>query len=592
MPFFAFLALPRRAGLARYACALILACTSAAAFATAGQPGTLDPTWAPTSPLGAGKLVTPMTTGTDRVRASALQADSKLVLAGYCPNPNTGRNDYCVVRYNTDGSLDTSFNGTGKLLFSMGADDDQGHAMAIQPDGKILVTGACVTVNSEYDFCTARLNADGSFDTTFGPSGDGRVITPAGGSGTNFGNHARTIAIQTVAPNVGKIVVGGTCTPSTDANQRLCAVRYHTNGVLDSTFNGTGVFVEPAHTDGQVITMAMALQADDKLVFVRNCNNFTDFCTIRYTANGVIDTTFNGTGRVQTDFSAARDIVTSVKIQADQKILVSGSCDNSEPIVTDNGSYRRHDFCIVRYNSNGSLDTSYNGTGKVLSPISQAVDFINASALQNDGKLVVAGYCGLSSKLQFCIARYTTSGALDTTFNATGFNVFAITPGIGDVATTMSIQADGKILLAGDCFVGGDIEFCTARLDGNPPPPTCAVDLDGDNKVLATVDSLMHTRIALGLNNAAVTNGITFPVATPRKDWSSINGYLIGKTLDIDGDGLTTAAIDSLIHARVALDVTGAAVINGITFPANATRKTWPLIRDYLVTQCGMSLAP
>lgn len=588
MPLLAFLRHTHYARRTRNLCAFILACVSAAAFATVGQPGTIDPTWAPTSPLGAGKLVTPMTTGTDRVRASALQADGKLVLAGYCPNPT--RNDYCVVRYNTDGSLDTSFNGTGKLLFSMGPDDDQANAMAIQSDGKILVTGACVTVNSEYDFCTARLNPDGSFDTTFGDNG--RVITPAGGSGANFGNHARTIAIQSVGVNAGKIVVGGSCALATDANQRLCAARYHANGTLDSTFNGTGVFVEAAHTDGQILTMAMALQADDKIVFVRACNNFTDFCTIRYSANGVLDATFNGTGRVQTDFSSARDLVTSVKIQSDQKILVSGSCDNSDPTVADNGSYRRHDFCIVRYNSNGSLDTTYNGTGKVLSPISAAVDFINTSALQSDGKLLVAGYCGLSSKLQFCIARYTTSGALDTTFNTTGFNVFAITPGIGDVATTMNIQNDGKILLAGDCFVGSDIEFCTARLDGNPPTPTCAVDLDGDSKVLATIDSLMHVRIALGLTNSAVTNGVNFPVGTPRNTWTSISNYLVGKTLDIDGDGLTTASIDSLIHARVALGVTGAAVINGITFPANATRKTWPLIRDYLVTQCGMSLAP
>lgn len=588
MPFLALLRIARLARHARKLCALVLACASVAAFAIAGQPGTLDPTWAASSPLGAGKLVTPMTTGTDRVRASALQADGKLVLAGYCPNPN--RNDYCVVRYNTDSSLDASFNSTGKLFFAMGPDDDQGNAIAIQADGKILITGACVTVNSEYDFCTARLNTDGSFDTTFGPSGDGRVITPAGGSGANFGNHARTIAIQTVGANAGKIVIGGTCTLATDGNHRLCAARYHSNGVLDSTFNGTGVFVEAPHTDGQVNTMGMALQADDKIVFVRNCTNFNDFCTIRYTANGVLDTTFNGTGRVLTDLTADRDIVTSVKIQSDQKILVSGSCANSDPTVADNGSYRRHDFCIVRYNSNGTLDTIYNSTGKVITPISQAVDFINASALQSDGKLLVAGYCGLSSKLQFCVARYTVSGALDTTFNTTGFNVFAVTPGIGDIATTMNVQSDGKILLAGDCFVGGDIEFCTARLDGNPPAPTCAVDLDGDNKVIATVDSLMHVRIALGLTNTAVTNGINFPQATPRKDWAAISSYLTSKTLDIDGDSLTTASVDSLIHARIALGITGTALINGITFPQNATRKTWPLIREYLVTQCGMTL--
>lgn len=225
----------------------------------------------------------------------------------------------------------------------------------------------------------------------------------------------------------------------------------------------------------------------------------------------------------------------------------------------------------------------------MLSPISPAVDVINASALQSDGKLLVADIVACRPNSSSA-SRYTTSGALDTNFNTTGFNVFAITPGIGDVTTTMNIQSDGKILLAGDCFVGSDIEFCSARLDGNPPIPGCAVDLDGDSKVIATIDSLMHVRIALGLSNTAVTNGIHFPNGTPRSDWASISKYLVGKTLDIDGDGLTTAAIDSLIHARVALGLTGNAVINGITFPGNAPHKTWAVIRGYLVTQCGMTL--
>ena len=154
-------------------------------------------------------------------------------------------------------------------------------------------------------------------------------------------------------------------------------------------------------------------------------------------------------------------------------------------------------------------------------------------------------------------------------------------------ARAIALQLDGKVLLAGDCQ-NATVDFCVARFDG----ASCAVDLDGDTKVLATIDSLMHVRIALGLTGAAVTNSINFPVGTPRNDWANISNYLVGKTLDIDGDGLTTASVDSVIHARVALGLTGDAVMNGIVFPIGAARKTWPLIRDYLVTQCGMSLAP
>lgn len=242
-------------------------------------------------------------------------------------------------------------------------------------------------------------------------------------------------------------------------------------------------------------------------------------------------------------------------MQPDGKILFAGTCNISNPTL-----------CAVRYDANGAvnLKTASGNYGEAL-----------AVAVQPDGKILLAGRCGSA----LCAFRFQPYGPPDS-----GWNVGAIV-GTGTGAA-MALQPDGKVLLAGDCQ-NTTVDFCVARVDG----ASCAVDLDGDAKVLATIDSLMHVRIALGLTGAAVTNGINFPVGTPRNDWASISNYLVGKTLDIDGDGLTTAAIDSLIHARFALGLTGTAVTNGITFPANAARKTWQLIRDYLVTQCGMSLA-
>jgi Domain of unknown function (DUF5122) beta-propeller len=140
----------------------------------------------------------------------------------------------------------------------------------------------------------------------------------------------------------------------------------------------------------------------------------------------------------------------------------------------------------------------------------------------------------VSPSLDFCAARYNANGTLDTTWNSTGTVITPIGTG-NDRASAIALQPDGKVLLAGYCSNGSDTDFCAARFDGGP----------------------------FGYQNCKP---------------------------DLDGDGLNTATVDGLINMRVMLGMTGSAVTNGITFPANVTRNTWPLIREYLVTQCGMSL--
>ena len=211
-------------------------------------------------------------------------------------------------------------------------------------------------------------------------------------------------------------------------------------------------------------------------------------------------------------------------LQPDGKVLVAGNCVNGT----------NSDFCAARYLPNGTLDTTWNSTGTVITPIGSGNDYTNAITLQPDGKVLLAGQCYNGTNRDFCAARYLPNGTLDTTWNGTGT---VITP-IGssdDIATAMTLQPDGKVLLAGYCSNGTNNYFCVARYDGGP----------------------------FGYQNCK---------------------------LDIDGDGSVLATTDSLIHARIALGITGPAVVNGITFPPTATRNSWPLIRDYLVTQCGMSL--
>jgi uncharacterized delta-60 repeat protein len=485
--------------------ALLWLVASALAAALPGAPGTLDATFG-----SGGKVITPIGSSGDTATSLAIQPDGKIIAAGFCFIGSN--NDFCLARYLANGALDTSFNSTGKVTSEIGSSQDYGNSVALQADGKIVVAGQCVN-GASTAFCLARYLADGSLDTSFNVNG--KVITSIGSSGDS----ARSLALQ---PD-GKIVVAGRC--SNGINYDFCLARYDANGALDLSFNTTGKVITSIGNSGASV-QSLALQPDGKILVAGECANATDldFCLARYLTDGTLDSSFGTSGRVITPIGGGDDRANSLALRPDGKIVVAGECSNA----TD------FDFCLARYLANGSLDSSFGTSGKVITPIGGGDDRANSLALQSDGKIIVAGFCNTGSNFDFCLARYFANGALDTYFNDTG----KVTTPIGsstDGAKTVALQADGKIVAAGFCDNGVSYEFCLARYEGGPfDAKNCSLDIDGDNRVLATTDSLIHTRIALGL--------------------------------------------------------TGNAVIGGITFAPNATRNTWPLIRDYLVTQCGMSL--
>ena len=410
------------------------------------------------------------------------------------------------------GTLDTTWNGTGKVITPIGSGDAYANAMTLQADGKVLLAGRCVN-GANNDFCAVRYLANGSLDTTW--NGTGTVITPIGSGG----DAARSITLQ---PD-GKVLLAGNCFNGT--NFDFCAARYLANGTLDSTWNSTGKVITFIG-GGDDIANSMTLQPDGKVLLGGYCSNGTnnDFCAARYLASGTLDTTWNGTGTVITPIGSGDDRASSITLQPDGKVLLAGNCHNGA----------NNDFCAARYLVSGTLDTTWNGTGTVITPIGIGDNRASSITLQPDGKVLLAGNCSNGANNDFCAARYLASGSLDSTWNGTGKVVTAI--GIdGDFARAMTLQPDGKVLLAGICSNGTNLDFCAARYDGGP----------------------------FGYQNCKP---------------------------DLDGDGLLTATIDGLINMRVMLGITGAAVVNGINFAPNATRNTWPLIRDYLVTQCGMSL--
>ena len=332
--------------------------------------------------------------GSEFSQGMTLQRDGKILVAGYNSNPLV-KPDFAVARYNANGTLDFSFDVDGKVTTDVGA-SDYAESVLQQLDGKIVVAGSSGTFQSEngalaHDVALIRYNTNGGIDSTFGNNGK---VTNHLGVGWSEG-------YSLVQQNDGKLLLAGT---QGYTSTGIALLRYNSNGSLDLSF-GNGGIAEWAFGRG----FATALQQDGKILVVGDNGNYgaagDGFLLVRFNTNGTIDTSFNGGKAVVTDIGAGSDVGHSIVIQPDGKILVAGT--------STNGS--NSDIALVRYNSNGSLDITFDTDGKVVTDISNQ-DSANAIALQQDGKILVAG----SSNNNIALLRYNSDGSLDETFNDFG----------------------------------------------------------------------------------------------------------------------------------------------------------------------------
>jgi uncharacterized delta-60 repeat protein len=350
-----------------------------------------------------------------------------------------------------EGSLDTTFGTGGIVTTDIGLSSDVARSVVLQSDGKIVVAGYATDPGGSDDFAVVRYNPDGSPDGFFGD--DGIVTTGISGGDAR----ANSVVLQ----SDGKIVVAGT-----NGNDDFAVVRYTTAGVLDTTFgrivSGTGTGIVTTDIDDEDEANSVVLQSDGKIVVAGVADG--DFAVVRYTTAGVLDTTFGGgDGKVTTDITGA-DSANSVVLQSDGKIVVAGYADDN-------------DFAVVRYTTDGELDTTFGGGGTfgdpgiVTTDIGTSTDRAYSVVLQSDGKIVVAGYANsrIGSNDDIAVARYTNAGVLDTTFGDIDSGAtrkgFVTTP-IGtsnERAYSVVLQSDGKIVVAGYARIGLTDDIAVAR---------------------------------------------------------------------------------------------------------------------------------
>jgi uncharacterized delta-60 repeat protein len=386
-------------------------------------PGDLDPGF-----HGTGTVVTPIATGSSQATAIVRQGDGKLVVAGAVLVPVVGNPDnidFLVVRYDASGALDPTFGGgTGIVTTAIRTGEDTAHAVIQQTDGKLVVAG--VSYDEAFNdsmFSLVRYQTDGTLDPTFG-GGTGMVTTPIAAG-------AFDAAWALLQQADGKLVAAGT----TDAG--IAVVRYDTSGMLDAGFGGTGIVTTVV--GGSSIAKAVVEQAADHKLVIAGSSD-ADIALVRYGTDGTPDAGFNGTGIVTTTVGAGNAEARGLVQQASGgKLVVAG--------VSNDGT--NDQFTLVRYGTNGAVDTAGFGTSGV---VTTSVGAGNSSASglveQADGKLVAAGVASNGTNTDFALVRYGATGTPDATFGTAGVVTTPIGTG-DDAAAAIAYQPDGFLVAAG-----------------------------------------------------------------------------------------------------------------------------------------------
>jgi uncharacterized delta-60 repeat protein len=404
------------------------------------SPGCLDVTF----DAGTGKVVADISPGTNtnRARGVAIQADWKIVAAGTITTPGTLKHSFALLRFNTDGSLDSSFGNGGVITTSFSTGNDDGWAVAIQPDGKIVTAGSAYSGQSkgstQYVFAVARYNPiDGSLDSTFGSGG--KTTVSFGSNPQTSDTEARAVAIQLD----GRILVGGF------AGNSGAIARLNSNGSLDPTFASGGKLTSAINAGPSA---ALVIQSDGKIVLGGWTNGGQrtgyDFAVARYNGNGSADSGFGNRGVATADFSGFEDRIRAVAMDSNNNIIAAGYAS------TGSGPTYRN-FAVARFTPSGQLDPGFGNGGKVSTDVFGAWDDCYALAMQADGKILAGGFAEATNPVQFysTVLRYNSNGALDSSFGTGGIVTTNIAGAPQNYVYTMAIQPDGKIVAGGSAQI-------------------------------------------------------------------------------------------------------------------------------------------
>jgi len=401
--------------------------------------------------LGFGTNGLAVTVAATVARALLVQPDGKLIAAGSAEG--SGNPMLAVTRWTANGVLDASFGSEGIVITTFSGVNDVARAVALQPDGRVVVAGGSANA-----FALARFRASGAVDGSFGFGGQ---VT------TNVGRTAQANALV-VQPD-GKLVAAGVTDNGTGG--QFVLVRYMPNGALDETFGSGGAVTTAIGSDDAA--RALVLEPNGRLVAagVTRRGGASNFALVRYLPDGTLDAGFGPGGVVTTDLSGD-DAATHLVLEPDGKLVAAG--------VSRRGG--AGDFALVRYNRDGTLDGTFGAGGATTTDFG-GDDVATGLLLTPAGDVVAVGSTTAGTGGSFALAQYTAAGILDAAFGTGGTMTTNFSAG-HDQANAGAAQANGNIVVAGQ----SGTELALARYIGNPapaPPSLTAVEAELDALITA-----------------------------------------------------------------------------------------------------------
>jgi uncharacterized delta-60 repeat protein len=482
------------------------------------------------------------------------------------------------------GALDPAFGNQGRTIKTIPNSDTQNQPynapedMVIQPDGKIVVAGYFNNGNNIFDFFVVRFNPDGTVDTSFASNGIFRYDYQ-GGSDECYG-----VALQAD----GRIVIVGSVQINPfnpEPNTAWAVIRLTPGGTLDSSFGNNGVVITD-HMLSLDEATEVAIQPDQRILVSGWSNRANtnivayDFAVVRYLPNGAIDTTWGNSGFTYTDFNGRGDLAHASVLQPDGKLVVAGNANIEQG--------EDYDFAVARYNPNGTLDTAFDGDGRVTTRflVPGSNELGRGAALAPDGKIIVTGEInypiipGPGSHSDVATARYLPNGALDPTFSGDGRFIYdSNLSDRNENSYDVVVQPDGKPVLLGksrliqETIPGigsvGHVDFLLIRLDvaGNldpafagggvtrtdfgifNPPPLGSTRTGDRGRALALQrdGKIVAAGLAAGISNSSSPRPMHRGGGDPSPD-GSLDGRLVlaryqndvafgARAFDFDGDG-------------------------------------------------------
>lgn len=471
------------------------------AGAGTGSAGTLE------SSFGAGGIVYTHVGQYSAIHAMTSACDGRIIVVGHADSHLT------VARYNVDGSLDESFGQTGVVTGP--AQLTRGNAVAVQPDGKILVAGQGAPTRSTTTFALSRLNADGTIDPTFGVGGVS--LTDIGGRGQSEVN-----AISLMRD--GRIVAAGYTVNGPKFS--IAVARYLPNGLLDPSF---GAITTPVGA-GYAFANSVVVTSTGRVVvgggsWYSNAGLYA-LTLVAYLPDGALDPSF-GTAGVRTVVPPdGDDSIRGLALTRSGQLYAA---------TTQTSPTNAASLVALRFDAFGAFDSSFGTDGYAYAPAVSSTAAANAVSVDSDGDVLVAGTTPYPNGpvQSMAVARFTPSGVPDTKFGNGGLAVVGL--GTSGGAHAMMLGPDGMITVGGYHSSSGGTEFALVRLSGNPS----SAGATETSLISASTESVVGEQVSL----SSAVRAATRPDETPGGAVTLLDGGTTAVGLPLDSDA--TASFDT-----------------------------------------------